>query len=320
MGDLAYLGAIAQDSSILVPENALKANQYRRSPERFDFTDADKVYDFAAQNRMAFRGHTLCWFNSVPDWVSRTLTTPQAIRRELVAEVMEPVRHFAGRMQSWDVVNEVLRPEEGQELGLRKSFWQQALGPEFIDLAFHVARENDPDAILCLNEMDLEYDHAYFETKRQALLALLKRLVAAKVPIGAVGIQCHLQYVQIRKFPFSKTVFQRLLSDIAELGLKVIISELDVPDRNLPADVTERDTIVADAIGDLLSVAVDHPAVIAIVTWCLSDRYSWMSRDPTFRRSDGLRSRGTLLDDALAPKPAYWAVVKALDAASVQRG
>ena len=319
MDDADYVAIVARESSLLVPENALKANQYRPSPDHFEFSDAEKLYRFAESHNLAFRGHTLCWFNSVPEWVPESLHTPAAIRQELISEVTEPCRHFAGRMQSWDVVNEVLRPDDGQPFGLRSSFWQKALGPDFIDLAFHCAHDADPTALLSLNEMDLEYDHGYFETKRKALLTLLQRLIDNRVPIGAVGIQCHLQYVNIPKFPFSKEVFYRLLSNIADLGLKVIISELDVPDRNLSSSIGIRDAIVADSIGDLLDVAVNHPAVIAITTWGMSDRYSWMNNDVTFRRKDGLRSRGALLDDTLQRKLAYWSAVKALDSAKVFR-
>jgi len=315
MADAAYLEVIARESSILVPENALKANQYRASPDHFDFSAADKVIGFATENKLAARGHTLCWFNSVPPWVPKTITSPEAARQELLAEVAEPCRHFAGRMQSWDVVNEVVRPDDGLPLGLHKSYWLEKIGPDYIDLAFFAAHEADPAALLTLNDMDLEYDHPYFETKRAAVLALLKRLIANKVPIGGVGIQAHLQYVGIGKFPFTPSVFHRFLSDIADLGLKIIISELDVPDRNLPADVPERDSIVAKAIGDLLFVAASHPAVIAIVTWAITDRYSWMQHDPTFQRSDGLPSRGTLLDQQMIPKTAYWAAIQALDQA-----
>jgi endo-1,4-beta-xylanase len=315
MDDADYLGVIVRESSILVPGNALKANVTRASPAAFDFSGAEQVHKFAAQNGMAFRGHTLCWYRSMPAWVPKILTAPAQVRRELYMEVREPCAHFKGRVHSWDVVNEAFRPEDAQPFGLRRSYWQQMIGPDFIDMAFTTARQADVDALLCMNEMDIEYDHPFFERKRQMLLAFVGRMRGNNVPIDVIGIQSHLQYAGIPKFPFSAVVFQRFLSQIADLGLRVIISELDVPDRNLPADIAERDRDVAACTGQLIAAAVGHPAVIAVVCWGLSDRYAWMDYAPGNRRRDGLRSRSMLFDDNLKPKLAYAAAAAAFDQA-----
>jgi endo-1,4-beta-xylanase len=315
MRDGDYLDLIVRESSILVPENALKANQYRASPSGFDFGGAEKIYAFASQNQMAFRGHTLVWHEAVPSWVSKNLTTLAEAKEEFYLEVREPCRHFKGRVHSWDVVNEIFLPQDGQPFGLRRSYWQQMLGPDFVDMAFLAAKEEDPDALLCLNEMDIEYDHPFFEQKRQVLIEFVKRLRTNKVPIDVIGIQAHMQYAGIRKFPFSAAVLQRFLSQIADLGLSVIISELDVPDLHLPADIAQRDQDVATATGQLVAAAVGHPAVIGVLCWGLSDRYSWLNVSPAFRRPDGLPSRAKLFDEHLQPKSDYFATAVALDRA-----
>ena len=66
-------------------------------------------------------------------------------------------------------------------------------------------------------------------------------------------------------------------AQIADMGLKILITELDVIDKDLPRNVQVRDRIVAKAYSDYLKVALEEPAVIAVITWGLCDKYTWLS-------------------------------------------
>jgi len=55
-------------------------------------------------------------------------------------------------------VNEAILPADGQPYGLRKSFWYDAVGPDYIELAYRTAREADPQAKLSYNDYGVEYD------------------------------------------------------------------------------------------------------------------------------------------------------------------
>ncbi len=95
-----------------------------------------------------------------------------------------------------------------------------------------------------------------------------------------------------------------------------MITELDVIDQKLPLDINVRDRIVATVYEDYLSVALDEPAMIALVTWGLSDRYTWLS---WFRpRYDGSQVRPLPLDANLRPKLAWNAIARALDKAPMR--
>ncbi len=131
------------------------------------------------------------------------------------------------------------------------------------------------------------------------------------MPVHALGIQSHLEAGWL---PFTPEVMTRFLDEVAALGLKVFITELDVVDRNLPADIAERDQGAADAMRNYLSCVLAHPAVAMVNCWGLSDRYNWIEASG-MRRKDGRRSRAQLFDDDLAPKPVYHAVADALGAA-----
>jgi len=208
------------------------------------------------------------------------------------------------------VVNEAIEPSDGRRDRFRRSPWLERLGTDYVELAFQAAAAADPDATLVYNELGLESNHADGETRRRAVLTLLERLIDRRIPIHALGIQSHLtggvdygRFEHLRPF----------LRDVASLGLTILITELDVSDQALPLDFQERDRQIATTYYDYLSVILAEPAVTAVLTWGLSDRYTWLSQFAP--RSDGSAVRPLPLDDQLNPKLAWKAIARALDQA-----
>lgn len=307
--DPSYAKAVARECSMVVPENALKAYATRATPNGFDFSRAERLITFAAQNGLAARGHALLWYYSVPSWVQTALVTRSQATAELLLEVTEPCKHFRGRLDSWDVVNEAVDPNAPD--GLRECFWLNMIGPDYIPLAFLAARQADPHALLVLNEQGIEYDEPQQDRKRRSLLELLRRLRRQHIPIDALGIEAHLQGAPARSF--SQPVYDRFLAEVEDLGLAIMITELDVNDATLAADVARRDSAVAAAITAFLQTTLQHGALVTMNVWGLSDRHTWLSGLCTV---DGcLPLRPTLLDANLAKKPAYYAVRVAFDEA-----
>jgi endo-1,4-beta-xylanase len=123
-----------------------------------------------------------------------------------------------------------------------------------------------------------------------------------------VGIQAHLV---TRGLTFDPKAYAAFLREIADLGLKIIITELDIQDTDLPAAIPERDQILAQEIGRYLDVVLAEPAVAGVITWGLSDRYTWLNSDPTAKRPDGLPSRPLPLDIEMERKPIWSAIANA---------
>ena len=72
----------------------------------------------------------------------------------LIKRYIETVMgHFKGRIPTWDVVNE---PMGGDPLF--PSIFPQIMGEEYIDFAFKIAHQVDPDCSLFLNEQMGDYD------------------------------------------------------------------------------------------------------------------------------------------------------------------
>ncbi len=310
--DRAFIQLVEQQAGLVVPENDMKWQDINLgAPGRDNYQAADTIAGFAIESRMALRGHNILWYFRTPAWFF-TLPDRTAKERAIIARIKTLAGRYRGLIHSWDVVNEPIEPKDGRPDGLRKAVFLEALGPGYLDLAYRLTRETDPKARLVVNEYDVELDTPAQETRRKVLLALLRRMQKAATPVDAVGIQAHLSAAGGP--PFSAARLRRFLADIADLGLSIEITELDVTDENTPADPAVRDRLVADAYRRFLDAALDEKAVKMVVTWGLSDRHSWIVRredNNSKWRKDGLPSRPLPFDANLKPKPAFAAIAEA---------
>lgn len=298
----------AQECAILVPARELKWDALRPSPDRFNFTKADRMAKFALAHDMLLRGHTLVWHKALPRWFEDVVNSQNA-EKILIDHIKTVAGHYAGKMHSWDVVNEAIQPSDGRADGLRKTPWLQFLGPDYIDIAFRAAAEADPEALLVYNDHKLEYAKPNNQARRTKVLRLLERLKSSGTPIHALGLQSHLG-VSLNDFNPKK--LRNFLKDVASLGLKILVTEMDVTEKQ-PRDVAARDRLIAGIYEDYLSVVLDEPAVSAVITWGLSDRYTWLSR--VAPRKDGTPVRPLPLDAKMERKLAWNAIARAFDRA-----
>ena len=293
---------LLQQCSIVVPENAMKWRLTHPDPDRFDFTQADNFMNFVESNHLLARGHNLCWHEHNPGWLDSTLT-PQNAADILTTHIRTVAGRYKGRIHSWDVVNEAIRPEHHNHHDLTTSIWLKNIGEGYLDLAYRTAAEADPSALLTYNDFDIETDQPAQEKKREAILALLHRMRKKGTPIHALGVQAHLRtYAGLPAW----NGLNKFLKQIEKLKLQVYVTELDVDDSSLPADIPERDRLVAEYYKSFLTNILRHKSVKAVLTWCLSDRDSWLQG---FRpRPDHLRQRPLPFDADLRPKPAFFAL------------
>jgi endo-1,4-beta-xylanase len=92
--------------------------------------------------------------------------------------------------------------------------------------------------------------------------------------------------------------------------VRIAITELDVRERDLTPPIAARDARVADEVKRYLDVVLQEPALDGVVTWGLSDRYSWLTS--TAVRAQGTVNRGLPFDSDLAPKPVRDTIVAML--------
>jgi endo-1,4-beta-xylanase len=305
---------LAEQYSIVVPENCLKWNILRPTADTYNFADADSLIAFAEAHGMKVRGHNFVWHEALPHWFAGTVNKDNA-QKFLVDHIHTVGGRYKGRIHSWDVVNEAIWIPDGRPDGLRTtSPWFEMLGPGYIDLAFRTAREVDPAALLTYNDYSIEHDNDEEGKKRAAVLALLRRMKADKVPLDALGIQSHLHAVS--RDGFSKGV-RELLDGAKALGLQVFVTELDVNDDAVATDdMAERDKIVAEVYRDYLTAALDGPEVKAVLTWGVTDKNTWLNNGTKFRKQHPDRLQRPLpFDSDYAPAPAFFAMRESFDKA-----
>ncbi|MBS0472847.1 MAG: endo-1,4-beta-xylanase [Proteobacteria bacterium] len=298
--------ALLRDCGIIVPEYELKRDLTEPVQGQIDFSATDALLDFARRHGLLIRGHTLVWYASNPPWLEPAVAAAPD-ERIFTDYVRAAMRHYAGRMHSWDVVNEAIQPQDGRADALRDSFWLRKFGPSYIDTAFLAARDADPSALLVYNDYGLEEEGAIHDQRRRAVLKLLEGMIARGVPVGALGLQGHLA-------AFTRKVDQRkleaFLNEVRATGLRILITEHDVDDGGGPVDFITRDRAVADATRRFLDVALDNRSTMALLTWGLSDRFL----KPESMREQLLRGtpRSLPLDAALQTTPMRAAIADAL--------
>ncbi|MFS1512083.1 glycoside hydrolase family 9 protein [Chengkuizengella sp. SCS-71B] len=291
----------------ITAENVMKPNSMQPTEGNFNFTEADILIDYAKENEMLVRGHTLIWHNQTADWFFKdaegndmepTPENKQLLLERLETHVRTVVEHFKGDVFAWDVVNEVIDP--GQPNGLRNSKWYQITGTDYIKRAFEVAHETDPNAKLYINDYSTTNP-----TKRQYLYELVTELINEGVPIDGVGHQLHVNI----EYP-SPSLIEDTIVLFSSLGMDNQITELDMSIYNNNTDqyeVVPEEVIINQGYRykEIFDVFKKHSDDISsVTTWGLADDHTWLSTFPITRINLPL-----LFDKQLQSKPAYWGIV-----------
>ena len=270
LDDPAYAGLVTRNFSQLTAEYEMKMEAMLRPDGSLDITRADAIAAFARQNGLRLHGHTLIWHAEDGPWFRSLASDKAAFARAYDGYISGVVGHFKGRCVGWDVVNEVVA-EDGD--GYRDCLWRLVLGMEHVARAFHVARAADDQAVLFLNDYNLEA----FPRKRATFLRLVEQLLKSGAPVTGIGAQSHLQV------DLAPGAITTAMKDLASLGLPIHVSELDCSTRPLSkVDLTSRpDRLARQArlVGELREAFAALPAAqrYALTLWGLRDGDSWLT-------------------------------------------
>jgi len=205
----------------ITAENVMKAEVLHPQPGQWDFAAADAFVDFGQRNGMYLIGHTLVWHNQTPDWFFEHADGSQAdtatMRQRMRDYIGTVAGRYAGKVQAWDVVNEVM----GEDGRYRDTVWTRAYGGDgdaLVRDAFRFASEAAPDAQLYYNDFN-----AWRPEKRDGIVRMVKMLQQHGIRIDGIGIQGHWGL----NYP-STSHIEAAIDAYAALGVKVMITELDV--------------------------------------------------------------------------------------------
>lgn len=310
--DNNYRALMIEHCNSVVAENDHKWGALRPSPSAFTFGDGDELVGWANAQGLDFRFHTLLWEDErrYPGWFDSYDfgSDPAAEAERLLTDHIETVaRRYAGDMYSWDVINEAVDPDTGD---YRSSPFSRNLGSmeTVLDIAFNTARAELPDARLVYNDYMNWYSDA---THRDGVLRLLEGMLSRGTPVDALGIQGHVWGGNDGGYGADETAWRAFLDEVTGMGLGLVITEFDVDDRNLPADIETRDERVAEVTRAYLSLLFDYEQVRSLTCWGLVNGYSWLQDfNP---RTDGQDKRPLPFDDNYDPTPMAFAIREAFE-------
>lgn len=301
-----YASALAREFNMVEPEDALKWWVLRRDGRAYDFDEGDAVVRFAQAHRMRVRGHCLVWARDNPDWLTKGNFTSRQLSHLLHDHISRVMKHYAGEVFAWDVVNEAL-DENGKP---RDSIWYNrpgigfsANGAEYIEKVFRWAHKADPHALLFYNEAEGET----LNRKSDAVYAMVKDFKKRGVPIEGVGLQMHISGdIDLDSMT---SALGANIARLSALGVQVHITELDVSVPVDPAGIASSNDLKrqADAYRGVVSACLHNPGCTAIQTWGFTDKYSWIGS-----HSRGTRGQALLFDRDYHAKPSYRGVLDEL--------
>ena len=300
--ETAYSATLSHEYNMIEPEDVMKWWVVRHD-RGFDFQQADEVVKFAQAHGMKVRGHCLVWDHDNPKWLAEGHFTPSQLSDLLHEHISTEMKHYAGQVFAWDVVNEALNAK-GEA---KDSIWYNqpgiglaGKGTAYVEQVFRWAHEADPKALLFYNEAEGEG----MNLKSDAIYAMAKDFKQRGVPINGVGLQLH-----ISRLEYVTDTVATNISRLTALGLQVHITELDVslpvgPDGRAKEDDLRRQS---DVYRGIVRACLKNPRCTAIQTWGFTDKYSWIGR-----HSRGARGAALPFDGAYTPKPAYRAILDEL--------
>jgi endo-1,4-beta-xylanase len=297
-----------RECGILVCETEMKWVALRPDPKEYTFYQADRMVDWARDNGILMRGHTLLW--NQPRWFPKWLvnydfgTRPATEAERLLRDHITTVcTHFGTRIFTYDVVNEAVDEFTGEII---ETVFTKYLGSEAIDICFDAAHKAAPHAKLVYNDFaSWGAGHAKY---REGILRLLSRLKANKVPVDGLGVESHIGQDFTPDSLGSNTfnaaeqeAWKQYLDAVSSMGLRLAITEFDVSERGTPSDIVERDRQIADLAHRYLEFMFSYRNLDYMMVWGLMDYYSWL-QDTDGRRLDGMLKRPSSFDDNYQPK------------------
>ena len=308
-------------------ENVMKAALINPQPGVYSWGPADDYVAFGEKNKMFIIGHTLVWHNQVPAWFftnaeGKPNTKEEQIER-LRSHIQAVAGRYAGRVNAWDVVNEVM----GEDGNYRQTSWVNAVGngDTLVKYAFKFAAQYAPNTELYYNDFN-----AWRPSKRDGIVKMIKMLKNEGIRVDGVGMQGHWGL----DYPKTKYI-EDAIDAYAACGVKVMITELDVDvlpltkegqivgqgmadkqfqleefktyldpyQKGLPDSMQK---VLANRYAELFSIFYKRKDKITRVTvWGLHDGMNWKNDYPI----PGRTNYPSLWDRKRQPKPALNAVL-----------
>lgn len=263
------------------------------------FDNVKKELDFAKENGMTVRGHTLVWHSQTPDWIfyKDYDVKGELADRELMLKRMENYistvmtwteENYPGLVSVWDVVNEAA--DDGG--GMRKSLWYQTIGEDYVQKAFEYARQYAPEGTKLFYN-----DYNSYQTRKQKDIIDMLTPIVADGNIDGMGMQSHINT------DISVSLYAAAMKRYAEeLGLEIQVTELDVGAKLNDGWKDVQGEYYRKLMSELLKAKRNGVPLTSVTIWGLTDSLSWKASEFSL-----------IFEDDLSRKPAFDGMVQAVE-------
>ncbi|UTN03587.1 endo-1,4-beta-xylanase [Flavobacterium bizetiae] len=269
----AYDIILKNEFSSISAEYEMKMDQISTASGVYNWTVADKIVAYGNANTINVHGHALVWHNSVPAWLKNYSGTDAEFAAEVKKYITDVVTHYAGKIKSWDVVNEAVDDNGGN---MRNTIFLQRMGPNYVKDCFQWARNaanaaGDTSLLLFYND----YATSTNIPKQDKVFSLMDDLKASKL-IDGIGFQMHNTYLSP-----TKVQLETDLNRAVTKGLKIHVSELDIqvnPSNDISTFTNERRLAQKEKYKEIVKIYNALPAAnkYALTVWGMKDNESWI--------------------------------------------
>jgi GH35 family endo-1,4-beta-xylanase len=266
-----YKQVFLDNFNAAVTENALKWHSMERRKGEVDYSVVEAILAWTAEHEIPLRGHNVYW--GVPDMVQPWLKQldDAALRETLKARALDVAHRYRGRFAEYDLNNEMLHG----------NYYEQRLGPGItLDMATWM-RQEDPQAVLYLNDYDILTGR-----RLEDYVAQIRKFLDQGVPIGGIGVQGHLHGDS-----FDAAALQNALDRLAAFKLPVRVTEFNFPgqrskyyEKRGATLSDEEEQAKAKALTDYYRICFAHPAVEGILMWGFWEGANWIPVSSLYRR------------------------------------
>ena len=269
----AYDIILKNEFSSISAEYEMKMDQISTASGVYNWTVADKIVAYGNANTINVHGHALVWHNSVPVWLKNYSGTDAEFAAEVKKYITDVVTHYAGKIKSWDVVNEAVDDNGGN---MRNTIFLQRMGSNYVKDCFQWARNaanaaGDTSLLLFYND----YATSTNIPKQDKVFSLMDDLKASKL-IDGIGFQMHNTYLSP-----TKAQLETDLNRAVTKGLKIHVSELDIqvnPSNDISTFTNERRLAQKEKYKEIVKIYNALPAAnkYALTVWGMKDNESWI--------------------------------------------
>lgn len=263
---------LKNEFSSISAEYEMKMDPISTASGVYNWTAADKIVAYGNSNGINVHGHALVWHNAIPAWLKDFSGTDAEFALEVKKYITDVVTHYAGKVKSWDVVNEAV-DDNGS---MRNTLFLKRMGPNYIKDCFQWARNaanaaGDTHLLLFYNDYATSTNIA----KQDKVFSIVDDLKAGNL-IDGIGFQMHNKYLTPTKAQIETDINRAVAK-----GLKIHVSELDIqvnPSNDITTFTNERRLAQKEKYKEMVKIYNALPAAnkYALTIWGMRDNDSWI--------------------------------------------